>query len=171
MDTIEIKRDEYDELKARPEGKELDELAAKLTQAEKDLEAAEAAKVKAETEKAELQGKLNAAEEQARQATLRDERLDALGEGFVAALGEKTKDRLRKQAGSLADDEWTARLDELEELTGKKRDLGKANPATSTSADSTFTTDEVARFQGGGASDAHIPTVNERRSVFAGLTR
>jgi hypothetical protein len=167
MDTIEINRSEYDELKARPEQAKLDEAVARAEKAEKDLEAAETAKVASESEKAELQKKVDAAEERANQARLRDERLDALGEGFTAKLGEKTKERLRAQAGQLADDDWTARLDELEELTGAKRDAGK--PAGS--ADETFTAEEIARHQGSGSPANGAPTPGQRRSVFAGLSR
>jgi hypothetical protein len=169
METVEIAKSEYDELRGRPERAELDGATERAEKAEKDLEAAETAKVKAEGEKAALQQKVDVAEEQARQATLRDERLDGLGAGFLAALGDKTKDRLRTQAGALKDEEWTARLEELEELTGKTRDLGGQERK---SDDTTFTAEEVARFQGTGTPDLSAgPTPNQRRSVFAGLSK
>lgn len=174
VDTIEIKISEYDALKARPSQEKLDEVIARAEKAEKDLEAAETAKVKVEGEKAELQTKVDAAEETARQTTLRDERIDSLGAGFIAALGEKTKERLRTQAAQLDDTEWTARLEELEELTGKKRDLGASDKdKTNGGEGGTFTADEVARFQGGagGGSSTDSPTPNQRRSVFAGLSK
>lgn len=174
MDTIEIKISEYDALKARPSQEKLDEVIARAEKAEKDLEAAETAKVKVEGEKAELQTKVDAAEETARQTTLRDERIDSLGAGFIAALGEKTKERLRTQAAQLDDTEWTARLEELEELTGKKRDLGASDKDKANGGEGgTFTADEVARFQGGagGGSSTDSPTPNQRRSVFAGLSK
>ena len=171
METVEIAKSEYDELRARPQRSELDELTARAEKAEKDLEAAETAKVKAESDTAELQTKVEAAEERARQSTLRDERLEALGDGFLAALGEKTKERLRAQACSLADDDWTARLEELEELTGKTRALGGEGKGQG-QGDGTFTSDEVGRFQGGGGNgDPREPTPNQRRSVFAGLSK
>lgn len=169
METVEIAKNEYDELRSRPERRELDEATERAKAAEKDLEAAETAKVAAESQAAELQTKVTAAEERANQVTLRDERIGALGEGFKAALGEKTKARLTAQAAELADADWTARLEELEELTSKKRDLGKANPDTSTSGTGEFTTDEVARFQGSPPPAEGTPTPNQRRSVFAGI--
>lgn len=169
METVEIAKTEYDELRARPQRSELDDLAARAEKAEKDVETAEANQKKAEGERDELKDKVEVAEEKARQATLRDERIESLGAGFTAALGEKTKERLRNQAGTLADADWTARLEELEELTGKKRDLGgEEKPA----GDGTFSADEVARFQAGGdGADSKQPTPNQRRSVFAGLSK
>lgn len=166
MDNIEIPRSEYDELRSRPEKAKLDDAIARAEKAEKDLETAEAAQKKAEGEAADLKKKVDAAEETARKAQLRDERMDALGAGFVGALGDKTKDRLRNQAGAMEDAEWTARLDELEELTGKKRDLGAAERKD---GDDTFKPEEIAAFQGGATGDAKTPTPNQRRSVLAGL--
>jgi hypothetical protein len=168
METVEIAKSEYDALNARPERKELDDAHAARDKAQADLEAAETAKVAAESKVTELQGKVERHEEQARQGTLRDERIEALGDGFLAALGDKTKERLRNQAGELKDDEWTARLEELEELTDMKRDLGAEEKADEADV---FKPEEVARFQGGGASDGKGPTPNERRSVLAGLSR
>jgi hypothetical protein len=169
MDTIEIDRKEYDELRARPEQAKLDEAAERASKAEKELEAAETAQKKAEDERDALKDKVEGFEESARQVTLRDERMDKLGAGFVAKLGDKTKDRLRKQAAELADDEWTARLEELEELTEAKRDDG--SPAERNEGNGTFTREEIARHQssGAGGGGAHEPTPNQRRSVFAGL--
>jgi hypothetical protein len=167
METVEIAKNEYDELRARPERRELDELTARAEKSEKDLETAETAQKTAERERDELKTKVNGFEEKARQVTLRDERLHGLGEGFMAKLGEKTKDRLRDQAGALKDDDWTARLEELEELTGAKRDDG-----AEAAGDKTFTADEIARHQGGGGGSRQSsdPTPNQRRSVLAGLS-
>lgn len=171
-DTREIPVTQYDELRARPTRQELDDAVARAEKAERELEAAETAQKKAETERDDFKTKVDAAEEKARQATLRDERLDALGEGFMSALGDKTKERVRKQAGALADDEWSARLDELEELTGKKRDLGKDEAGNDRSGEQTFSEQEVARFQGtgNGGPSSQEPTPGQRRSVFADLS-
>lgn len=171
-DTREIPVTQYDELRARPTRQELDDAVARAEKAERELEAAETAQKKAEKDREELQTKVDAAEEKARQATLRDERLESLGEGFRAALGDKTKERLRTQAGALSDDEWGARLDELEELTGKKRDLGKDDAGDDRSGDGTFSQQEIASFQGTGKpSNGQEPTPGQRRSVFADLSR
>lgn len=171
METIEIPKTEYAELTARPTRQELDDAKARADKAEGDVETAEAAQKSAEEKSAELQKKVDAADETARQGTLREDRIKELGAGFLAALGDKTKERLRTQAGVLADDEWTARLEELEELSGKKRDLG----ATEGDKDKdTFTAEELARFNGGhdgGGLGDKQPSPVQRRSVLGGLTK
>lgn len=172
MDTIEIPKTEYAELTARPTRQELDDAKRDAEKAEADLEKAEAAQKKAEDEAAALQKKVDAADETARQVTLREDRIGKLGEGFIAALGDKTKERLRTQAGVFTDDEWTARLDELEELSGKKRDLGKT--AEDGKDKDTFTAEELARFNGGhdgGGLGDKAPSEVQRRSVLGGLTK
>jgi hypothetical protein len=170
METVEIAKSEYDELRARPERSELDAAVAAQSKAQKELETAETAQKAAETERDQLKTKVTGFEEQARQVTLRDERLDALGAGFLAKLGEKTKDRLRTQAGELKDDDWTARLEELEELTSAKRDDGAEDKP---GGGDTFTREEIARHNGGGGHgpSSNDPTPNQRRSVLAGLSK
>jgi hypothetical protein len=173
METVEIAKSEYDELRSRPERREVDEAVARAEKAEKDVETAEAAQKKAESDRDELRTKVDRHEEQARQGSLRDERLDNLGAGFLDALGDKTKERLRTQAGSLEDADWTARLEELEELTGKQRDLGeKDSGGRNGGGGSTFTDEEIARHKGG-AGPAHdgAQTLGQRRSVVAGLSK
>jgi hypothetical protein len=174
MDTREIPVNEYDELRARPERAELDDAIARAEKAERELETAETAQKAAEKERDELKTEVDAAKETARQATLRDERLGTLGGGFLDALGDKTKERLRGQATNLSEEDWTARLEELEELTGKLRDLGKADSPNGRSGDGAFTPAEVARFQGAGGDAGGAgrePTPNQRRSVFADLAK
>jgi hypothetical protein len=173
METVEIAKSEYDELRSRPERRELDEVVARAEKAEKDVETAEAGQKKAEGERDDLRKKVDQHEEQARQVRLRDERLDALGGGFLDALGDKTKERLRTQAGALDDADWTARLEELEELTGKKRDLGgKEGEGGEGNGGGTFTAEEIARHQGGsGPSPNNAQTPGQRRSVVAGLSK
>lgn len=171
METVEIAKTEYDELRARPSRQELDDLAAKLADAESATEAAEAAQKAAEAEAETAKAKVEGFEEQARQSALRDERFNALGSAFVAGLGEKTKERLQNQAQSMSDEDWTARLDELEELTGKKRDEG-TDPADASKTDQTFTAAEVAAFQATSrtqSTDEPLPA--QRRSVLNGLTK
>jgi hypothetical protein len=71
----------------------------------------------------------------------------------------------------MTDEDWTARLDELEELSGKKRDLGKA---ADDGAKDTFSADELARFNGGrdgGGNQDVAPSEVQRRSVLGGLTK
>lgn len=168
MDTREIPVTEYDELRARPTQAQLDEVTARAEKAEGDLEKSEIAKKKAEDEKAELETKVQAGEEAARQVTLRDERLKELGDGFKAALPESVRGRLTEQAAKLQDGDWTARLEELEELTGKKR--ADTDGKAASNGGQTFTRDEVASFQGGaGQSNPSEPTPGQRRSVVGGL--
>jgi hypothetical protein len=169
METVEIAKTEYDELRARPDRSELEKAEDARVKAEKDLEAAETAQKAAETERDELKVKVQGFEEQGRRVTLRDERIAKLGNGFTAKLGEKTKQRLQAQAGELKDDDWTARLEELEELTGAKRDDG-GTTSENADKDDTFTPEEIARHQGGGGGSPSDPTPNQRRSVLAGLS-
>jgi hypothetical protein len=168
METVEIAKNEYDELRARPARGEFEEAVAAKDKAERDLETAETAQKTAERERDELKTRVEGHEEKARQLTLRDERLGKLGEGFMGKLGDKTKVRLREQAGSLKDEDWTARLEELEELTKAKRDDG----AEAGGSSDTFTAEEIARHQGGGGGGGSHddPTPNQRRSVLAGLS-
>jgi hypothetical protein len=175
MENIEIPKSEYDELRARPAKTELDAAVERAEKAEKDLETAEAEKAKTEEKVSDLEAKVTAAEEKAQADTLREERLGKLGKGFVAKLGDKTKDRLRKDASAMQDDEWTARLEELEEAYGVKADADETG-GTKTDADKdtngskTFTAEEIARFQG--SSEATTPPEDSpavRRSVVAGL--
>lgn len=129
------------------------------------VETAEAAAVKekaradaADAEKAKL-------EEKAQAATLKDKRLSALGTGFLAKLGEFTRERLGEAAASQSDDEWEATLKEKEEMAGVKRDLkdegkkskdetkGGSNGGTEAAAEGTsFSSEELASFSAKGVS-------------------
>lgn len=177
MDEITLARSEYDRIvkerddavaRAQTVASERDVAAEAQKAAEREQEAAETAKVQAETKVTELEGKVNLAEEAARQGKLADERFDALGAGFTAKLGEKTKGRLKAQASALSDDEWSERLDELEEMAGVKRDEG--GEPTDTSDGKTFTDEEVARSKTGTSTNEPTePSVTMRRSVIQGL--
>lgn len=141
--------------------------AAKIPELERKLEAAETAKVAAETAKADADKKIAEHEESARTATLATERLAKLGNGFNAKLGEFTKGRLTAQAGTLSDEDWDARLQELEETAGVKRDDGTA--AAEADAD-VLTREEVARTaaaNGGGTPQSP----QARQSVVSGLVK
>lgn len=172
MDTIEIDRSEYDSLKAaaarvpdlesRATAAEAE--AAKVPDLTRKVEETEAAKVAAETAKAEAQAKVTQHEEAARTATLATERMGKLGAGFTGKLGEFTKGRLTAQAGTLTDEDWDARLQELEETAGVKRDDGTA----AAPAGDTFTREEVARAAVSTNGDA-APTPQARGAVVGGL--
>jgi hypothetical protein len=179
MDTFEIQRSEYDELKAK--AAKSDELASRVADLEekvggipdleKKVEDAEAAQKKAEDEKADLQKKVDEADEKARTADLSKDRLSKLGKGFTTKLGDFTRGRLEEQAGKLTDDEWDARLKELEETAGVKRDEGGA--PSEEENEETVSREETARSQvgggGGGNGTGTEPSAEARRSVVAGL--
>lgn len=130
--------------------------------AERKVEEAEAAQKKAEDDKAAAEKEKSELEEQARATQLKDKRIGELGEGFKTKLGDFTRGRLEEQAGSLSDEDWDARLKELEETAGVKRDAKKDEAAGSggTSGGSSeeaggsgetpegFTSEEVAKFVG-----------------------
>ena len=173
METVEINKAEYDELRSRPTRQELDDIQAKLTDAEKAIEVAEAAQKSAEEKAAEAEKKVEVFEEKARQATLRDERFNVLGAAFLAGLGDKTKQRLQSDAAAMSDESWTARLDELEELTGKKRDEGAEEAEEDKKGDDqTFSATEIAKFQAQTSAKTNDePLPAQRRSVLNGLTK
>jgi hypothetical protein len=175
VDTIEIKRSEYDELKtaaARVPDLEkkvstLEESAGKVTDLERKVEETETAKVAAEKERGELKTKVQEHEETARAGELAKDRLGKLGKDFKAKLGDFAKQRLEEQAGKLSDEEWADRLKELEELAGVKPDAGGA----STDEDeTTFSREETARANlGGGNGGSGEVSPAARKSVVTGL--
>lgn len=191
MDPIEISREEYAELTKRPTAEEFAAEKQRADQAEADKNAAEA---KAEEKEAEAQrekdradaaeAKVTQAEEDAAKDTLAKERIGKLGQGFLAKLGEFTRTRVEDQARSLTEEEWEARLKELEESTQVARDEGgPATPADEASASAPggggngngtkpgeFSREEVARANpaGGGGGDTE-PSPEQRSSVMRGL--
>jgi hypothetical protein len=161
---------------------------------DKAVEEAEAAKVKADQEREAEKKRADDAEEKARVAALRDERLEGLGSKFTAKLegATATLARLKTQAGTLSDDEWKARLEELGEAFGVKADEdltdeekaerdkdkdGDGAGGESTAKD-LFTPQEVTASaagsgngSGSGASPATTPSATARQSVVGGLIR
>lgn len=176
MDTIEIERSEYDQLKADA-GKLADlgarasaaeEQAAKVPELERQIEQAEAAKLRAEQERDELKGKVELAEEQARTAELAKERLGKLGGAFKARLGEFTRSRLEAQAGTLSDEDWDGRLKELEETSGVARsDGGVPGDADA----DTFTREELARSGASSSGGSTGPSPEARSTVVGALLK
>jgi hypothetical protein len=203
MSEIEINAEEYAELKARPTKADFEtaEKRAKtaedeLAESKRKVESAEAAQKKAEEERDEKDKELKKAEEAQAQATLRDERIGKLGDGFMAKLGETTRSNLKEDAGSMEDEAWEKRLSEVEELSSTKRDAkldpkkgggGKPEPSKngngggdggSTEAASTeedeFSVEELAESIAGGGSDGSgdgggMPSSHQRRSLARGL--
>jgi hypothetical protein len=91
-------------------------------EAERAVTEAETAKQAAETAKAEAEQERDTLKESQRQVAMRDKRMGELGDGFVAKLGDKTKEALKKTAASASDEDWNARLEEIEEIASVKRD-------------------------------------------------
>lgn len=171
VDTIEIKRGEYDELKARPSRDEMEALKAKLDEAEKSRDeavkaqeeaevakkAAEDAKADSDKELAELKGEVEADE-------LAKERMDAVDDELSAALPESIKDRLVKQARTMSDDEWSERITELSELVK----VEAKNPE----GGQTFSKDEISKFNGQGKSvDTSLSADGLGRALYKNATK
>jgi predicted RNase H-like nuclease (RuvC/YqgF family) len=173
METVEVAKTEYDRLQET--ARVADENAEKVRDLEKDNERLETDLKKANDEKAELQSELDKAKEVARQDELAKTRLDALGEGFTEKLGEKTKARLQEQARTMQDEEWDARLDELEEITNVKRDAdkdGESGGDGDGNGGQEFSKKEIASFQGkGGKPDEGEVSPAARRSVIGSLAK
>lgn len=179
MDPIEVAKSEYEALLKRPEQSTLDAAVeraeaaeAKVSTLETEKAAAEKAKADAEEAKEAAEKKVSDAEEKAAAANLKTERLDALGEGFKAKLGAKTKERLTEQAGTMKDDEWKSRLEELAEAYGVKPDEAKAS--TDESDENVFTRDEVARSKAAGSASEEEtasakPSEAAQKNVVGGL--
>lgn len=197
MDPIEISREEYASLQKRPseeafatEKQRADKAIEDLGKVQKELETAETAQKAAETERDEKAEKLKEAEEEKATIELRQERIGKLGDGFMHKLGENTKKNLTEQAGTMKDEEWDARLAEVEELASTKRDAklenkggaaeeGKKTPPTNSNGNSSadeFSEEELASTvivggegedgPGGGGSE---PSLTQRSSVMRGL--
>ena len=192
MSEIEIGADEFAELKGRPTKDEFAALQTKLTEAEeaaatarKAAEDAETAQKKAEGERDEKSEALKKLEEEAAETKLRDERLEALGDGFLAKLGETTKSNLREDAAKMEDEAWGNRVTELEELSGVKRDTkidpkkgGSTPPAKKPDTggggggeDAEFDIDEIAESVAGGADggEGGLASTGARKSLARGL--
>jgi hypothetical protein len=173
---MEIKDEEFARLTA--EAARAKALETEKAQAVKDQEAAEAEATREKKRADDAEAETKRLKEEASKGVMADERLGALGAGFLAALGEKTKARVKSQAADLSDDDWKARLDELEELTKVKRDAtadgsegdGEAAGAEQRREGGEFTPEEQARHRGQpGRGPARQPTAGERRSIVAAL--
>lgn len=179
VETVEISKAEYDRLQA--DAAKVDGLTAEVSEAkeaqadlESKVEQAEAAKVEAEGKLEAANKALDEAKEESRKAELADERLSGLGKDFKAKLGEFTSQRLAEQAKSLSDEEWDARLKELEEMSGVKRDAseGKGGDDAAGKGEDEFSHREIASAGvGAGGSDdlSAEPSQAQRRSVVGSL--
>jgi hypothetical protein len=187
--TVEIEDSKYEGMvagKAEADGK-VNDLTAKLQEAERKIETLEAAKLKAEEERNAFKLAAEQAEEKARVGAMRDERLAVLGTGFRAKLDklETTAKRVKDQAATLSDEDWTARLEELEETLGVKRDAqldaaatgngggqgGTADPLAGLLDRTAVQTSAVGAEITAGEHTGDAPTPERRQSVMGGLVR
>jgi hypothetical protein len=181
MGLVQIEQSELDTLRKERDDARTEVTAAKQAQqeAERKVEAVEAEKTAAEEKAQQAETKVTELEETARKATLTDERMSALGEGFTAKLGDTTKANLKRDAATLDEAAWDTRLKEVEELVAVKRDAAKdgseapANDGESTAQ--TFKPEELAKLgtglNGGGGSGGSEPTKVGRQSVAKGLAK
>lgn len=167
MALVQIEQSELDLLRSERDTAKASvaTLQSEKASAEQKAEELEAAKIAAETKATEAEQAKASLEEAAQQAELKDQRLGALGAGFMSKLGEIAKGRLTEQAKSLSDEDWDARLKELEEMAKAKRDdkgdgttaaPAATTPPASTASTPTFESEEVASFVNG--SGAPAPT-------------
>ncbi len=189
MSLVQIEQSELDMLRKERDDARTETAAARdeKTTAERAAEAAETAKVAAEGERDQAKTDLTAKNEELARAQLKDKRWGDLGEGFVAKLGDFTKGRLQEQAGTLKDEEWDARLQELEEVAAVKRDAKKEEGASNNGGSEgsggeptetvappaqTFSLEEVARASGLGTPPANggAPSEHQRASVIGSLS-
>lgn len=179
---MEIDQAKYDELMARPTKEELaaandraDKAEEGKREAEGKLETAETAQKKAEKERDDIVAEKETLEETARQSEMGGDRLAKLGKDFTARLGETTTERLREQAKTMSEEDWEARLVELESLTEVKRDAGTdATAAEQTKpGGGTVTREETAsaRLGGGSGGSGTEPSTPARSSVVGGLVK
>lgn len=155
---------------------ELEQKSAKADELQTKVEELEAAKVQAETEREQEKTRADKAEEETNQGKLRDERFEALGEGFKNRLDKAptTKARLMEQAAVMSDEDWQARLVELKETLNV--DPQAAADPTDLAREGLFTQEQVARAglvaaeeTAGGATPASQDA--RRRSAIGGLAR
>lgn len=190
---MEIEDAKYEALvaaKADAEAK-VTEATTKLAASEKQVETLEAEKVKAEGERDAHKVAAETAKEAVRVAAMKDDRMAALGTGFRAKLDklETTAKRVAEQAATMTDEDWIARLEELEETLSIKRDakldapkLDKDGKPVVEEADATagllFTRTTVAKsgvsettevVAGEGGATLEEPSGERRLSVMHGL--
>lgn len=187
MGEITIEQSEFAELQQRPSKEELaaaekrakDAEEAKA-QAEKDKEAAEIAKKKAEDEKAASDTKLQEAEEKANQVELADSRYKDLGSKFLKKLPESIASKLKEQAKTMKDDEWSGRLEELSELVGVKSDEKLSDEEAAEEPETgggtggneeEFSAEQIANAGLGSSAGTggKAPTAQAKAGVFGGL--
>lgn len=178
---MDITDEKYAELIGRPTKEEhasivteRDEAKNEAAEATKKAEEAEIAKKKAEDERDDLKSAKEEAEEKVRQGELASGRLDKLGKDFKAKLSDTIRERLETQAKEMSEEDWEARLSELEDLTEVQRDAGGSGSEEASEAgsgDGNVTPEETAsaKLHGGGNGNGAAPSKQKRSSVVGSL--
>ncbi len=142
---IQVEPEKYEALLARPSVEDFTAAERRAEAAESEAEATakrveelEAAEKKLTDERDNLAKELKETKEEIAAEQLKGDRLGKLGSGFLAKLGDSTKDRLERQAKEMSDEDWADRIAEVEELAGVKSDL-----EASEKTDDEFTEKEV----------------------------
>jgi hypothetical protein len=189
MGLVQIEQSELDTLRKERDDARTEATAAKAASAdvERKVTELETEKVAAEERASTAEQKVTTLEEQANRATLKGDRMKALGTGFVAKLGDFTKERLETKAESLSDADWDAELKAVEEIAKVKRDAvaegggeggdggegDKGKGGDEQAQSGTFSLEEIAKaggFTGSPASGgATLPSDIERSSVIGSL--
>lgn len=166
-------RKERDDAKA--EAAKVTTLAQEKAEAIAAAEKAEADKAKAEQERDAAKAEATAAAEERAKVETKDRRWGALGDQFVASLGDFTKSRLQEQAASMSDEDWDGRLKEIEETANVKRDAKKEGASTETASSRTlldppdFKAEEVASLTPGDRSTTATIDRTEQAQVVGKL--
>ncbi len=195
--TVEIEDTKYEAMvaaKADADSK-VATLTAERDEATRKVETLEAEKLKVIEERDAAKTEADAAKETSRVAAMKDERMSALGTGFRAKLDklETMSKNVIAQAATLTDEQWEARLVEVEESLAIKRDAkldetpapaekldADGKPIKDATAGLLFTKQEVtgSGVAGSGesgevvaAANQEEPSVERRQSVMGGLVR
>lgn len=182
---LAVLRKERDDAKSTATAK-----ADEAAQKQRDLEAAEAAKVAAEQERDTFKLKAETLETEQAGAALASKRIESFGTAFKAKVDAlpSVKANLSEQAKTMTDEQWNARLTEVEELSGVKRDAtadnggggggdGQKDAATlaaereATAQGQVFKPEEVAAFQPGNGQQpgSGVVPANERAATVGKL--
>jgi hypothetical protein len=191
MGLVQIEDTELAQLRTERDTAKSEATTAKdeAAQKQRDLEAAEAAKATAEQERDNFKQKAEKLEAEQAGAALATKRFGAFGTAFKAKVESlpSVKASLSEQAKSMDDEQWNARLTEVEELSGVKRDATASGGGSNADDDKkdaatlaaereaaaqgeVFKAEEVAAFQPGVAGQqSSVVPANERAATMGKL--
>ena len=138
MPNVEIAQSELDALR-----KERDDERAAAAKAADDVrelttkvETAEADTVKEKARADAAEAKATELETAAQKTELKDKRIEALGDAFLSAMGDFTRQRFTEAASTLSDEDWEAELKEKEELLDTERGAESGGEGTPSKTES-----------------------------------